>query len=424
MPFHRERVIEYLRQGEGAPPPVFVGHGDILKDILTTAKHSASEAKMTRIVQGAPGAGKTSLLNRMQKLWLGTDGEPRVVVLSSTDLLHDPKTGVGAVLDAWTMDRAKWKGTLANRIRRVSGFGAGPGGLSVQFSDERVPGTLREVASAHPTAEHSVPIIVAVDEAQRLDRDKTSPEALFLQTIHDSISGLPLLLVLAGLSDTAEKASGMHLTRGREIHEVPPLTEFQARDLMRRLAMYFGLDTSRHNPQLEALADICDGWPRHLRHAGESLGQAALDLKGAMDRMDWTSIRRETRRRRQDHYRDQRSAAMREARGLVAALMKDIPGPGDGNGANLDRVDVLDLIDLHRDRDGSRSNGWRLPEGMTPRKFLNVLIHQGALYENGDGYIHSPIPSFRSFLIERGGQPDTEPDGRNSDGGGGTDFSA
>ena len=135
MPIHRNRIIEYLRQGEGAPPPAFVGHGDILEDVLATAKHSASEAKMTRIVQGAPGAGKSSLLHEMQKQWKGGNGKPRVVVLSSTDLLHDPRIGVGAVLDAWTMDRAKWRRTLANRIRRVSGFGAGPRGLGKDAID-------------------------------------------------------------------------------------------------------------------------------------------------------------------------------------------------------------------------------------------------------------------------------------------------
>ncbi len=232
MPINRARIREYLRQGEGTPPPVFVGHGTILTDVLTTAKHSAGEAKKTRIIQGAPDAGKSSLLHEMQKLWLGTDKKPRVAVLSSTDLLHDPRIGVGAVLDAWTMDRLEWKRTLADRIRRVSGFGAGPGGLSVRFADEQVPGTLREVASAYPATEHSVPIIVAVDEAQRFDRDRTSPEALFLHAIHDGISGLPLILALAGLSDTAEKARRMNLTRGRRIHEVKPLTEFQARDFM------------------------------------------------------------------------------------------------------------------------------------------------------------------------------------------------
>ncbi len=252
--------------------------------------------------------------------------------------------------------------------------------------------------------------------------NQTALEALFLQEIHDGSSGLPLILVLAGLSDTEAKARDMHLTRGQKVHEAKPLTEAEARDFMRRLALWFGLDTSLHNPHLEALADICDGWPRHLRFAGVSLANEALCVDGDMHRMDWPGMRKKAWSLRQEYYRGQCSTDMKETRRLVAAVMKDIPGSEEGKAAGLDRVDVLDLIDLHRDHDGSRSNGWRLPESMTSRKFLNILIHQGALYEDRSGYIHSPIPSFRAYLIERGDHPGMELDRRNDDGDDRTDF--
>ncbi len=413
MPIHRDRILEYLRQGEGAPPPVFVGRGDILKDILTTAKDSAGQPKMTRIVQGAPGAGKSSLLHEMQKRWTGEKGTPRVVALSSTDITDDPSVGVGAVLEAWAMEEAAWKRTLADRLERLRGVGVGPGGLSLGFSDAEVPGTLRMVAKRHPARAGSVPVVVAVDEAQRFAGDETTPEARFLQTIHDGSSGLPLVLVLAGLSDTAEKARGMHLTRGFRIHETEPLSTAEARDFMRRLALHFGLDTSRHNARLNDLADLCDGWPRHLRHAGETLGKTAMDVDGDMDLMDWTGIRKQTLGLRQDYCRDQCTSVMEDAENLVAAVMDGLPGSRDGKSGRLRRKDILDLIDMHRDHDGSKPNGWRLPEGMTSRRFLDMLIHQGALYRNRSGYIHSPIPSFRTYLIEVGTEPHGEPDVRN-----------
>ena len=398
MPIHRDRITEYLDQDEGDPPPVFVGHDTILDDILDTATRKAGRPKVTRIVQGAPGAGKSSLLHEMQKLWLGTDEKPRVVVLSSTHLLHDPRIGVGAVLDAWTMEKTKWKRTLADRSRRVSGFGVGPGGLSVRFSDERIPGTLREVASAYPATEHSVPLIVAVDEAQRFGRDQTSPEALFLQDIHDGSSGLPLLLVLAGLSDTAEKARGMHLTRGRKIHEVEPLTQAQARDFLCGLALYFGLDTASHTPRLEALADICDGWPRHLRYAGVSLAEETLRVDGNMHRMDWPAMRRMTWTLRQEYYSDQNSSSMKQADILTARVMA-----GLRDGMRTRHVEKL-IEDSLADRPGQR-----LPEGKSALWFLNHLIHQGALYRAPDDGVHAPIPSFRSYLIEWGSEPDQTP---------------
>ncbi len=395
MPIHRDRILEYLRQGEGAPPPVFVGRGDILKDILTTAKDSAGQPKMTRIVQGAPGAGKSSLLHEMQKRWTGEKGTPRVVALSSTDITDDPSVGVGAVLEAWAMEEAAWKRTLADRLERLRGVGVGPGGLSLGFSDAEVPGTLRMVAKRHPARAGSVPVVVAVDEAQRFAGDETTPEARFLQTIHDGSSGLPLVLVLAGLSDTAEKARGMHLTRGFRIHETEPLSTAEARDFMRRLALWFGLDTSRHNARLDDLADICDGWPRHLRYAGETLGQTALDVDGNMDLMDWTNIENEALHLRQRYYRDQNSPEMRRADILTARVMAGLK-----NGMRFGEVEEL-IEDSVVDRPRQR-----LPKGKDAAWFLDHLIHQGALYRHTDDGVHSPIPSFRRYLIEWGTEPE------------------
>ena len=398
--YHVDRVREYLRQGEGAPPPVFVGHQDILDDILRTAQESAGEAKFTRIIQGAPGAGKSSLLAEMQKRWLGKDGKPRVVALSSTDLMKDPRTGVGAVLDAWTMAEAKWTDTLKDRLKRLRGVGAGPGGLSVEFADSEVPGTCRELAARYPPAKEGCPVIVAVDESQRMDRGKTSPEALLLQEIHDSTSGLPLVPVLAGLSDTAARASEMHLTRGARLHEARPLTEFQARDFMRRLPVFFGLDTSRHNAHLEALAGLCDGWPRHLRQAGEVLARETERAKGDMHHMDWPAMQERTWTLRQEYYRKQTSRTMRRSRFLLAEILHGVPVRSDET--TVTDVDILNHMNrIHNQHRDGEAIEWTLPRNRDAEWFLDHLIHQGALYEDGDGYIHSPIPSFKAFLIGR-----------------------
>ena len=424
MPINRARIREYLRQGEGAPPPVFVGHDDVLNDILVTAKDSAGQSKKTHVVQGAPGAGKTSLLHEMQKRWTGEDGFPRVVALHSTQLLYNSLNGVGAVLEAWTMDEGKWKRTLTDRIKRLSGIGIGPGGLSMEFSDVQIPETLYMVANRYPVKEQARPIIVAVDEAQRLSRGQTAPEALFLQEIHDGGSGLPLILVLAGLSDTDARAREMHLTRGRTVHEVRPLTQAQARDFMRRLALWFGLDTSRHNTRLEALADICDGWPRHLRFAGVSLAEEALRIDGDMHRMDWPAMAARTWQERQAYYNSQRTSRMRHAKALLAAVMQDIPTQANGP-RSLEDTEVLASIVRHRRIGDTPDNiPWSLPKGMDAEDFLEDLVHQGALYIDGEGYVHSPIPSFKAFLINQGRQPDTEPTKRNDEGDDGTDFRA
>ncbi len=401
MAIRYDRIREFLDQDEGDPPPVFVGRGTILDDILDTAVRKAGRPKVTRILQGAPGAGKTSLLAEMQKRWMGKDGTPRVVTLSSTDIVNDTAAGVGAVLDAWTMDGASWKRAVMDRLTGLNAIGIGPGGLSIGFSDTDIPKTLRMLARKHPARQGSVPIIVAVDEAQRFAGSPHSPEAGFLQEVHDGSTGLPLTLVLAGLSDTHDKVRKMQLTRSMNVHEAGRLKMAEAKDFMERLGQHFGLDISHHIPRLDDLADVCDGWPRHLHYAGVALAEAALKTDGDMERMDWTCMMDETKGMRQIYYRDQYSPQMRKSRSLTAAVMRNIPSRKSGKGkTGVSEVDVLNSIHRHHCADGPVE--WMLPKGMDNEDFLAHLVHQGAIYIDSDGRIHSPIPSFRSYLIEAG----------------------
>ncbi len=413
MPIHRDRIIEYLRQGEGAPPPVFVGRDDILEDILTTSKDSAGQPKMTRIVQGAPGAGKTSLLHEMQKLWTGGKGTPRVVTVSAASVNHDTTGVIQAIMAAGTVSHTGWRRILQERLRRLASVGASVAGygLSAEFDVYREARLLSTALRQGQERKWNHPVIVAVDEAQNLKGDTHSVSACFLQEIHNADTRLPLLLVFAGLSDTAAKARKMNLTRDIRIHETGPIPTAEARDFMRKLALYFGLDTSRHNPQLNAVADLCDGWPRHLRHAGETLGQTTLDMDGNMDRMDWTDIENDIWHRREAYYIGQNSPEIQQADILTSRVLAGLK-----DGMRIGYVEELvedSIVDRPRQR---------LPEGKTTMGFINHLIHQGALYRSADGAIHSPIPSFRSFLIEKGTVPHPVSDRRKDDGEDGTEF--
>ena len=215
MPINRARIREYLRQGEGAPPPVFVGHDDILKDILTTAKDSASQPKMTRVVQGAPGAGKSSMLHEMQKRWTGKDGTPRLVEVSSEAVIQNVSGVIRAIMAAGLSSGDSWWNILQERFRRIRAVGASVAGygLSAEFdvyADVKMLGMAME-RSRREAWNHVV--ILAVDEAQALSGDHESTYACFLREIHNGRTGLPIGLVFADLSDTDARARQMHLAR-------------------------------------------------------------------------------------------------------------------------------------------------------------------------------------------------------------------
>ncbi len=338
-----------------------------------------------------------------------------MVEVSSEAVIQNVSGVIRAIMAAGLSSEDSWWNILQERFRRIRAVGASVAGygLSAEFdvyADVKMLGMAME-RSRREAWNHVV--ILAVDEAQALSGDHESTSACFLREIHNGRTGLPIGLVFADLSDTDARARQMHLARGRKIHEVRPLTQVQARDFMRRLALWFGLDTSRHNSRLEALADICDGWPRHLRVDGVSLTEESLRVDGDMHRMGWPAMRRMAWVLRQKYYDEQSSTMMQDADILTARVMC---GLRDGmRFRDLQGLVENNVVDCP---------GQRLPAGVDSAMFLNDLIHQGALYRNPQGRVHSPIPSFRAFLIEQGRQPDMEPARRNDGGDDGTDFRA
>ena len=67
---------------------------------------------------------------------------------------------------------------------------------------------------------------------------------------------------------------------------------------------------------------------------------------------------------------------------------------------------ITNIIVRHHHESGSAE--WMLPKNMDAEDFLNHLVHRGALYIDDDNdRVYSPIPSFRSYLIEVGAEPES-----------------
>ncbi len=409
MPIDYKGLREFLKRGEGASPPVFVGRKNIIDDIIMASGKPADEAKMTRIVQGAPGAGKSSLLKELRR----QAGNAHVPILMTGDI-NTPVDILGPIARMLSKRHAP-EFLVVHSHTRSFGLGVGTESVGARIGRERTrteavpPATwesLRLWAEANDCLPNR-PVILTIDEAQRFRLEPDAPVAKILQGIHDGTTGLPVVLVLSGLSDTADRARKMDLTRGRTIHEVEPLTRDETMSLITGFCGKYGIDPSRHLSQLDALATPCEGWPRHLHFALRALTEETLRAHGDMDRFDWADLEKRTLKSRREYYQDQCSSSMRAAKNLVAAVLDGIPSRRNRETKPMDQADVMVSIARHR-RVGELPQDipWHLPGNMDIEGFLNHLIHQGALYEDRQGYFHSPIPSFRSYLIERGTEPE------------------
>ena len=410
MTFDPEKLHDFLARGDKSPPPVFVGRDGVLKDIEeagATAWKGRSEtiagkqvqhgvAGMTRIVQGAPGAGKSSILAKLfsrSSERHGAPGQSRVLTVGSRQLLDNLPDVLHAVAAGACLEPVRWREFLPDLSVGVDG--AGVAGVSLGFAkapDVPAPENLSDLARQRPRARWTAPVIVAVDEAQRLPGDATKPHALFLQGIHDADAGLPLTLVLAGLGDSEERANAMSLTRGLTVHEIGGLTPKDSAGLMQGFCRHFGIDPSGHEERLETLAAPCEGWPRHLHFAMQALGREALRYGGDLAGVDWARCGNEAAESRVRYYRSQQSTAMKESDGLIAVVMSKLAEGTTLSGAlRLIEENVIDVA------------GHRLPEDMTAKGLYTHLVHQGALQEREDGTVHCPIPSFRTHLVRADG---------------------
>ncbi len=82
------QLLEFIDSSPSPPPPVFVGRQDVITDIERKVVKigQRKEPKATRILEGAPGAGKSSILTDLERRSAEKIKGYNILVLSSEDM--------------------------------------------------------------------------------------------------------------------------------------------------------------------------------------------------------------------------------------------------------------------------------------------------------------------------------------------------
>ncbi|MCY4228776.1 MAG: ATP-binding protein [Gammaproteobacteria bacterium] len=385
---------------------VFVGRAEVLEDLVLaadqawqstgTGKHGA--AKSTRIIHGAPGAGKSSILSKILEMSLARthdNSAARVVLVNSSLLEEDISIVLNLLADAGRAKQSEWIETARNvwtkgrqniRSTRVAG-------TDLDTTPQKING-IGALARKMPSEKWERPILLAIDEAQNLPPDRNSPQGLFLRALHDGDARLPITLVLAGLGDTKSRIADMGLTRISPMQQFS-IGHFQAEEtaeFMSKSCAYFGVDVPDGTDQeIDRLARNCNGWPRHLHHSLQALGIEALKVDGNLRVAAWDNIHTEAANRRGGYYMDQYSEKMRDAKNMTIEVMAELDrNPGSAETKKLIKA-------LH----SSDADTYCFPPSMNADSFFDHLLHQGALQHMGDDCFACPIPSFRTYLLNQ-----------------------
>ena len=424
IPSGREGLAEYARCNDRNAPPYYAGRKrllsgieDICGDIWKKHENNLLQQKgLTRVIYGAPGAGKSSTLMYLQHAWqqgvhMTADAAgcermgpaPVMLYSGSGGILHSLPMLCEDLVDLVAPERSKDLFAAFSETIRVSGGGSAgfvKGGIEREKTThyEAVTAGLKAVANLLPSAQWKRPVVIGVDEAQNLPGDRHSPVGELLQALHANDVNLPVLVVLAGLSDTKERVNELGLSRlsKHSIYSMNGLDAAEIEELKEGFCAHFEIDLGSRTDEFDALLQRTDGWAAHLQNGLQAFAEVYLEAGCEIEAVDFTRVEQLSLETRMEYYYARLSAAMKTSSGVVGLLMKRMKGGEESR-------DILSMIQrIHDEHAGNRDVGLRLPDGMTAQEFYNDLIHRGALQECDDETVVCPIPSFRQYLIEKG----------------------
>ena len=402
-----EGLEAFANRTDRAPAMFFVGREFEIAEIEGACQRALGSVKgawkektagETRIVQGAPGAGKSALLSHLRKCWAADDAAPDAVELDLS-VLDSMRSLAEAIVKAVAPDRVQqFKQTVnENFDADAAVFGLRTGIATGMTLAPPYP-SLDVVAEMLPPHEWKRPLSLMFDEAQ----DISSPQVRVLRPLHLAIHKLPVVPVLAGLANTRSVANARGLSRIADgaTYTLAPLPDEDVVHAVEMLLDEFHVDRAGADIDWPAeLATRSNGWPQHLTVSMQALARGLVEANGRLEKVDGRAVQVDGRKRRENYYWERVSDEMEDAKELVREVMRWLPDKGETRGKVLAYIKATDAA--------LPESG--LPEGMTAKVFRGHLIGKGALQSNGRGKLVCPIPSFHDFLM-RGFEMAPEPD--------------
>lgn len=311
--FDRQALSDFISAKTSTVPlPFFAGREEILEDIVKVSHESWKHRKegldrVTRVVKGPTGSGKTSLLAELEKrqnVGRPKFGLPRVCRFTVAQLanaeMRTALTRIARVIDERNVQYFPRTLEIRTKHATLSSMEGTTGEIMhvrVGLPDALVSGALKAIRDWIRLVSDSNnlrwPIIVVVDEAQNLQPGKDNNVGKFLRGIHNAEVEMPFTLVLAGEGEIERQLVSIGIKRGFTVHNLGSLKEDETEAVMTKFCDHFGIEIGGSTTQLRSLANQTGGWPKHLHEAQVVLAQLVAEerIDGKLDRIqDWGKL--------------------------------------------------------------------------------------------------------------------------------------
>ncbi len=357
----------------------------------------------TMIFHGAPGAGKSALMQEFKEAVRchSKPEAPWITVSINPYSLQSPVDVIETIFEAVNTEIERLRELISDTAltialnslfdlsremyQELSQRGGGAFGLSVGGRrDDGVPaGRIFRNAAPFLRKFH---IVVCVDEAQNIPvSDKTKD---VLDCLHRDSQGIPLLVAFFGLSDTLDvlRQCGLSRFADERIVNLEPLSH---EDTACAIQNVFDVYDFKGTPEeratwVDSLAQLSQGWPQHINRVAVAAVRVIRHRGGQIEGHLLEQALERGKERKDDYYAGRLAAGSNRAwvyRQLALAAEEN------GGALSYDEIDLL--TECARNRTGE-----------TPDEFLTNTLHAGLLApaRNIPDHYRIPIPSMGDYL--------------------------
>lgn len=410
-------MLSYINIRDRGSPPVFVGREEIFqrlaKDVEECRSNTRGSTSFTRVIHGAPGVGKTSLLVELkERLGSGIGGSKRihdtvVVVSISGGMFFREAFVANRIIEACigkVFDFQIEQISSTSAQAEATGFGASHGRTTKKRALEQEiqnAGELwKSVLDNTSINKDETVFLLLIDEAQSIRGVASeSGENHIVMNLHegaDAVRGLKIVPVFVGLSNTVSVLADRGISRLPEeaFTRLGSLTRDETEELVSMWMQRdeFGFENlfsqTDINRVSKMIAVASEGWPRHATTYLRELGSSILDQGERNDpTVDITEVFERGHNRRLAHYDARLTAADLDSYEEVICDAA-IASP-DG------LIELSKLFEIaERDYDLSRSEYTTLHK----KAIRSGILEQDHTVGRRHFRFRFPIPSFLTYM--------------------------